>query len=73
MNSNAMLREVGEALYGPRWQADIARDIQVADRTVRRWAAGANKVPMSVLTELRAVCRERILILQDVIDRLPPE
>jgi len=35
-----LLREVGEALYGSRWQSDLARALGVTDRTVRRWAAG---------------------------------
>lgn len=34
------LRAAGELLYGPRWQTALARDLNVADRTVRRWAAG---------------------------------
>ena len=34
------LRQLGEALYGPRWQSDLARDLGVSDRTVRRWVGG---------------------------------
>lgn len=34
------LRAAGEALYGVRWQTALAREIGVADRTVRRWLAG---------------------------------
>lgn len=36
----ADLRRAGEALYGPQWQTALARDLGIADRTVRRWAAG---------------------------------
>lgn len=34
------LRAAGEALHGPRWQSALARELGVADRTVRRWLAG---------------------------------
>lgn len=34
------LRAAGEALYGARWQTALARELGVADRTVRRWLAG---------------------------------
>lgn len=40
--SSKLLRDAGEALYGPRWQSDLARDLHVADRTMRRWLAGAD-------------------------------
>lgn len=43
--SSRLLRDVGEALYGPRWQSDLARDLHVADRTMRRWLAGADDMP----------------------------
>jgi len=36
---------VGGALYGPRWQSELARDLGVSDRTVRRWAAGEQPIP----------------------------
>lgn len=36
----ADLRRAGEALYGVQWQTALARDLGIADRTVRRWAAG---------------------------------
>jgi hypothetical protein len=36
----ALLRAAGEALYGPRWQSELARELGVSDRTMRRWIAG---------------------------------
>ena len=59
------------ALYGPRWQSDLARDLQVSDRTVRRWDAGANDVPEGVWDELRALLRARGLALAAVRRKLP--
>ncbi len=54
-----LLRETGEALYGPRWQSELARELGVADRTVRRWAAGAHPMPDDIAAELVALCSER--------------
>jgi hypothetical protein len=68
---SALLREAGEALYGPRWQSDLARDLQVSDRTVRRWDAGANEIPAGVWTELRALLKARGLALASVRRKLP--
>ena len=35
----ALLRAVGEAVHGARWQQPIARDLAVSDRLVRMWLA----------------------------------
>ena len=39
------LAEVGETLYGPRWQSALARDLGVSIRTVQFWAAGERRIP----------------------------
>lgn len=62
----ASLREAGEALYGARWQADLARDLGVADRTVRRWLAGSSAIPPGLGAGLRRLCRERAAQLRKV-------
>ena len=68
---SALLRAAGEALYGPRWQSDLARDLKVSDRTVRRWDAGQNDVPAGVWDELRALLKARGLALASVRRKLP--
>jgi hypothetical protein len=69
--SPLLLREAGEALYGPRWQSDLARDLNVTDRTVRRWIAGDVPIPHSLWTELRALLKARGLALAAVRRKLP--
>lgn len=54
-----LLRECGEALYGQQWQSALARDLQVADRTVRRWAAGEFGMPPGLAEEVLEVLRRR--------------
>lgn len=72
----ALLRESGEALYGARWQCDLARDLGVADRTVRRWASGAAPVPEALGSDLLALLNDRqtaISRLQRVLERKAQE
>lgn len=65
-----LLAECGEALYGPRWQSDLARDLQVSDRTMRRWAAGTTDVPAGLYVDLLRLTQERVAVLDDLGTRL---
>lgn len=47
-----LLHDVGVALYGPRWQTDLAHFLSVSDRTMRRWAADPSLVPIGVWPQL---------------------
>ena len=69
--SSRLLMRCGQALYGPRWQSEIARDLKVADRTVRRWVDGSSDVPDGVYLELLSLCTERAADLDDLIAVLP--
>lgn len=65
-----LLVECGEALYGPRWQAELARDLGVADRTVRRWVAGTSEVPTGLCLDLLRLTQERAAVLDALAPRL---
>lgn len=65
-----LLVESGEALYGPRWQAELARDLGVADRTVRRWVAGTSEVPAGLYVDLLRLTQERAALLDSLGPRL---
>lgn len=65
-----LLRDAGEALYGAQWQSPIARDLQISDRTVRRWVAGADDLPPGVALDLWRLCEERAAALDAVAARL---
>jgi hypothetical protein len=69
--SSRLLKRCGEALYGPRWQSELARDLDVSDRTVRRWVAGSDDVPDGVYLDLLRLCNERAAVLDDLIGALP--
>jgi hypothetical protein len=66
-----LLREAGQALYGSTWQSDMARGLDVAVRTVQRWASGASAIPASVAGELRALGDERIAAWRIARAKLP--
>lgn len=65
-----LLQDTGEALYGLQWQSAISRDLDVADRTIRRWIAGADDLPPGVALDLLRLAEERAALLDDVIERL---
>ena len=65
-----LLVECGEALYGPRWQAELARDLGVADRTVRRWVAGTSEVPPGLYVDLLRLTQKRAAVLDGLGPRL---
>ncbi len=49
-----ILRNVGEFFYGEEWQAPLARDLRVNERSLRRWLAGTENVPKGVWKDLGA-------------------
>ena len=69
-----LLREAGEALFGTLWQSELARALGVNDRTVRRWLAGGNAIPVDVGIDLCALLNYRTLQIAEVRHRLlePP-
>jgi hypothetical protein len=68
--SNRLLRGCGEALYGPLWQSQLARDLNISDRTIRRWLAGADDMPPGVAMDLLRLVMERAQALDDLTERL---
>ena len=67
---SGLLAETGEALFGPQWQSELARELGVADRTVRRWVAGTTEAPRGVYLDLLRLTIERAAVLDDLEQRL---
>lgn len=59
MENQPLIVAVGSALFGSRWQSELARELEVSDRTVRRWAAGEFEPPPGVYAQLLEMLRER--------------
>ena len=68
-----LLHDCGEAMFGPRWQTDLARVVGVSDRTIRRWSIGDVDVPPGVWMELLRLTQERAMELDALVDRLKRE
>lgn len=62
-----LLPQVGQALWGSRWQTDLAEAIGVSDRTVRRWVAG-ERIPAGVWLDLIRLMQERSATLDMLSD-----
>jgi hypothetical protein len=47
-----LLRQIGVSFHGEEWQAPLARDLRVSERTMRRWMAGTEEIPRGVWRDL---------------------
>ncbi len=65
-----LLRDAGEALYGPRWQAPLSRDLKVAVRTVQRWDAGDRGIPDTLAAELVELLEIRQVVIDGLVEEL---
>src|SRR6185437_628966 len=67
----ALLSRVGEALYGGRWQTQLARALGVSDRQMRRWVSVEADIPWSFLNEvLPPLFQAKVEKLAHVLDEL---
>jgi transcriptional regulator with XRE-family HTH domain len=62
-NEQELLLRVGGALYGDRWQSDMAHVLGVNVRTVQRWLSGEREPGPETWTALRALVLRRIPML----------
>lgn len=46
---------IGTALYGDTWMGVLARDLQIDDRNVQRWALGTREIPDWVEPRLKTL------------------
>ena len=68
--SSKLLSDAGIAIYGPRWQSEIAVALGVSDRTVRRWVSGDTAPPLGIWSDLIALCKNRKCQISDVVSAL---
>lgn len=64
-----IIADIGQALWGTQWQTDMAKALDVSDRTVRRWVAGTTPIPRGIYADLIRVMTERQADLDDLIER----
>jgi hypothetical protein len=49
------LRQIGEKLYGPQWQAKLSRALPVNPRTIRSWLSVRREIPEENAERIRAL------------------
>lgn len=67
--AHGLLAQCGEALWGNRWQTDLAEAVGVSDRTVRRWIAG-ERIPPGVFVDLMRIAMERSAYLDQLAEEM---
>lgn len=61
----ALFVRIGEALYGEQWQSQLARALDVSDRSVRYWLAG-RPIPDGVWRDLQILLDQRRVEIADL-------
>lgn len=67
-----LIRTIGEALYGSRWQREMSRVLGVNERTVRGWLGGRGQPAPGVLSDLGAILRQQSARLDFIADEIDP-
>lgn len=60
------LETAGRALFGSAWQCQMAKALDVNERTVRRWYAGDSAIPDGIWAELVPLLRAHALTCRKV-------
>lgn len=63
----AEISAIGELLYGARWTTDVARDLGVDAREVRRMKAGASVVKPGDVSFMRGIARKRAAAILRIV------
>ena len=66
MTTRVLIIKTGEALYGARYQSELADNPNVNERTMRRWVAGDSEPPETVLIDLLELINARGAELRSV-------
>ena len=67
--SSDHLAAVGRALYGERWQTPLANDLNVNERTLRRWLAEDDAFTAEYDAARKATCQAGIARVQALTAR----
>ena len=62
------LKQAGELLHGKYWQRQLAKDLGVNDRTVRRWVSRDSQVKDGVIADLKIILQSKIDNMQKMLD-----
>ena len=60
------LVKYGTALFGAQFQTDLAKALDVNDRTMRRWLSGESPVPEKVGNDLGVLVKVKFELLNEL-------
>jgi DNA-binding transcriptional regulator YdaS (Cro superfamily) len=60
----------GQAAFGAHFVTEIAKRLNVSDRTVRHWVSGKYSIPATLLPEFIAILIERKTAIENAITEL---
>ncbi len=63
---------LGQAMYGTRWQSELAADIGESPRTLRFWLAGERVPPAIALKRARLAAQRQVARIQRALDQQEP-
>jgi hypothetical protein len=69
MDDRTLLVEIGEALYGRNWKTELAADLKVDDRSLRRWIQ-TGEVPTGVWRDLIVLLADRQEVIGSLLRRV---
>jgi hypothetical protein len=65
------LKTAGFALYGPRWQTNLSRALNLSDaRRIRQWMAGERPIPDGIWQDLIDLLKIKIMVINVAIEKL---
>ena len=65
------LIDAGKALYGDRWQTDLARALGLSDaRRLRQWLSEDRPIPAGVWDDITTLLRDRQRTIDTVLERI---
>lgn len=71
ISEQKLLALVGNALYGERWQTDLARDLRLSDgRRIRQWLSLDRTIPDGVWDDLAKLLTDRKLVIDDALNAI---
>jgi hypothetical protein len=65
------LVNAGKALYGKRWQTDLARDLGFSDaRRIRQWMSDDRPIPNTITKDLNDLLTKKMNVIDKAIKEI---
>jgi hypothetical protein len=64
------LRTAGEAMFGSRWQSELASHLRINSRQVRQWLAGDRPIPVDLWPRVRQLALARAALASNIAKML---